>query len=230
MTGDEQLLRLIAVIVGGPILFMIAIFISIMVLNARHRRHGFIGDLDRRYSPVTMSPTHILLHTAASERPATAADVDRWHAERMFFRSPVNLSRDTPGALRHIGYHYYIRRDGTLELGRFEDEVGAHCADGEMNRRAIGICLDGHGDIQVWTGRQRETLLALLRDIYTRHPKIAVGGTSRLLGHREVDGVRKTCPGLLIDMDEVRDWYARQVIASNVRPIDALPLEPMPLV
>lgn len=169
-----------------------------------------------------MKPLYIILHTAASRSPAPPETVDAWHRDRGFSRH-----RGRPGRLRHIGYHYYIERDGTVTRCREEDETGAHCRHGSMNSQSLGICLEGHGDVQPWTAFQWTALQRVLTDIYTRHPLIAVGGSSRLIGHREVAGVAKTCPGTMIDMDEVRRWYTLRVVGSGVRPIAALPLQPM---
>ena len=61
----------------------------------------------------------------------------------------------TPGALelehrrrgfRGIGYHYYIRRDGTTVLTRPLELVGAHVKG--YNKHSIGICYEGGLDVQ----------------------------------------------------------------------------------
>ena len=54
--------------------------------------------------------------------------VTSWHKNRGF---------DT------IGYHYLIKRDGTLQVGRDEDVVGAHAV--AVNGTSIGIALVGGG-------------------------------------------------------------------------------------
>lgn len=48
-----------------------------------------------------------------------------------------------------IGYHYVIRRDGIVELGRPADRVGAHCLG--RNHDSIGIVLAGGLDHVVAT-------------------------------------------------------------------------------
>ena len=53
-------------------------------------------------------------------------DIDRWHRERGWLK---------------IGYHYVIKRDGTVETGRELEEVGAH-AKGH-NAISVGICMVG---------------------------------------------------------------------------------------
>jgi N-acetyl-anhydromuramyl-L-alanine amidase AmpD len=42
---------------------------------------------------------------------------------------------------RTIGYHYYIRKDGTVTQHRKLTEVGAHCKP--WNRCSLGICYEG---------------------------------------------------------------------------------------
>lgn len=40
-----------------------------------------------------------------------------------------------------IGYHYYIRRDGSIYSGRPQFAVGSHCQG--YNKDTIGICFEG---------------------------------------------------------------------------------------
>jgi hypothetical protein len=42
---------------------------------------------------------------------------------------------------RTIGYHFYIRKDGTMTQHRKLLEVGAHCKP--FNRCSIGVCYEG---------------------------------------------------------------------------------------
>ena len=42
---------------------------------------------------------------------------------------------------RDIGYHFYVRKDGTISQHRKLLEVGAHCKP--HNRYSIGICYEG---------------------------------------------------------------------------------------
>lgn len=170
-----------------------------------------------------MTPEYIILHTAAFRGDAPPEEIDRWHSLR---KPPFRRARTRTGPLRHIGYHWYIERDGTLTAGRDEDEVGAHCIEAGMNNKSLGICLEGHGDYEPWTEAQFGALVTLLRDIRARHPRIAVRGTAALIGHREA-GAPKTCPGRMIDMDGVRDWFAAFVVARGVRPVEAMPLQTM---
>jgi hypothetical protein len=71
----------------------------------------------------------IVLHcsaTRASQVNIGAKDIRRWHKDKGW---------------ADIGYHYVIKRDGTLEKGRALDAVGAH-VEGH-NSDSVGVCLVG---------------------------------------------------------------------------------------
>ena len=67
----------------------------------------------------------IVIHCSATrcDRDYTVEQLMRDHKARGF---------------RTIGYHFYIRRDGTVTRHRGLLEVGAHCRP--YNRCSIGIC------------------------------------------------------------------------------------------
>lgn len=123
----------------------------------------------------------IMIHCSATKEGVDfrASDIDRWHKQR---------------GMRMIGYNYVIDLDGTVEKGRPEMAVGAHCNIGGYNYHAISICyvggLDRNGKPKdTRTPAQKMSMLSLVRDIFSRYPTI-----SDILGHRDVPGVRKDCP------------------------------------
>lgn len=140
----------------------------------------------------------IVLHCTATPngRPHTAADVDRWHAERGFQRRPGWRQRMNP-SLAAIGYHFLIWANGALETGRHLDEPGAHAAG--YNANSVGVALVG---TDRYTKAQWDTLKrnveALLRH-YTREER-GEEIAPRVVGHRDL-GAKKTCPGFA-----VADW------------------------
>lgn len=102
-----------------------------------------------------------------------------------------------------IGYHWVIEGDGSINPGRAEDTIGSHV--GGFNKRSIGICVTGHGDFAAFKPIQLASLIQVCARICEeRH--LAAG---RVIGHRETDEhggppVTKTCPGLMVDMDDIR--------------------------
>ena len=94
---------------------------------------------------------------------------------------------------RTLGYHFYVRRAGTLTQHRKLLEVGAHARP--YNRCSIGICyeggLDGSGKpANTLTAAQRERLRDLLGNLKRLFPQ------AEIVGHRDLPGcVPKECPG-----------------------------------
>jgi N-acetyl-anhydromuramyl-L-alanine amidase AmpD len=92
-----------------------------------------------------------------------------------------------------IGYHFVIRRDGEIEVGRPIEHVGAHCEG--ANRNSIGVCLIGKTQFEQ---AQFEALKKLIRSL-----RWLLGERLSVRGHREFPSAKrqgKTCPNF-----EVRD-------------------------
>ena len=101
-----------------------------------------------------------------------------------------------------IGYHFYIRKDGTMTQHRKLLEVGAHARP--YNRCSIGICyeggLDEHGKpYNTMTAEQETRLVDLFRNLKILFPK------AKIVGHRDLSGTTsKECPCL-----DAGSWAAR---------------------
>ena len=104
-------------------------------------------------------------------------EIDQWHKERGW---------------SGIGYHFVVRRDGTVELGRDVQIKGAH-AKGH-NARSIGVCIVGRGQYANHQELKMFQLVALLCERYG----LKVG---QVIGHHEVDP-GKECP--MMNMGTVR--------------------------
>lgn len=112
----------------------------------------------------------IVVHCSATNATMDigVSEITRWHIQRGF---------DT------VGYHYVIRRNGTLETGRPENVIGAHVKG--HNANSIGICLAGGVNAQNkpennFTAEQIATLKLLLNQLRERYP------AARILGHRDL--------------------------------------------
>ena len=92
-----------------------------------------------------------------------------------------------------IGYHFYIRKDGTMTQHRMLLEVGAHARP--YNRCSIGICYEGGLNEEgracnTITPQQETRLVELFRNLKTLFPK------AKIVGHRDLPGTTpKECPG-----------------------------------
>ena len=91
-----------------------------------------------------------------------------------------------------IGYHFYVRKDGTMTQHRFLLEVGAHARP--YNRCSIGICYEGGLDEQgkpanTLTLAQKERITDLIAILHRLFPK------AKVAGHRDLPGATpKACP------------------------------------
>ena len=124
--------------------------------------------------------TLIIIHCSAvrPDQTSSAAQIDSWH------------HKDNHWKLG-IGYHYVIRRDGTIEPGRPEWMVGAHCVN--HNAHSIGVCYEGGLDIRgqpadTRTPAQKAAMRQLLEDLHRRYPRALI------VGHRDLNPL-KACPG-----------------------------------
>lgn len=84
-----------------------------------------------------------------------------------------------------IGYHYYIRKDGSIYRGRPEEMVGGHTSG--YNYCSIGVCAEGNFEMDVMSDAQREAIRALVLDIRTHYPD------TQTIRHKDVAAT--ACPG-----------------------------------
>lgn len=153
----------------------------------------------------------IVVHCSAT--PATAdigvKELTQWHRERGF---------------RTIGYHWVIRRDGTVEAGRPEAETGAHVEG--YNANSIGVCMvggvakDAKTVEENFTAAQFGALASTLYGLLHRYPEALVCGHRDLSPDKNRDGKitpnewLKGCPSF-----DVRTWM-RGIpdLANHTRP------------
>ena len=118
----------------------------------------------------------IIIHCTATVegKDYHVADVDKWHKARGW---------------KGIGYHYLITLDGTIEKGRPETEVGAHCVG--HNAHSIGVCYVGGVDKYLKpkdtrTAKQKIALWEIIRQLLIKYPN------AKIHGHCEF--ANKACP------------------------------------
>jgi len=105
-----------------------------------------------------------------------------------------------------IGYHYVIRKDGTIERGRPKWAVGAHAYG--RNRDSIGIHVCGNFELTEPTAAQLNSLAQLIGELCNVYGLTASADV--VVGHRDL--MATACPGrnLYDKMQEVRgnaEWY-----------------------
>lgn len=121
---------------------------------------------------------YIIVHCSATAegKQFSAKDIDRWHRAKGW---------------DGIGYHYVVKLDGTVETGRAENVVGAHCAG--VNGMSLGVCYigglakDGKTPKDTRTTQQKAALLALVKRLKKKYPR------ARVVGHHDFNK-GKACP------------------------------------
>jgi N-acetylmuramoyl-L-alanine amidase len=141
----------------------------------------YIFSSKRRFDPKNKKVQkiqYIIVHCSATppEHDVTAREVDSWHKARGF---------------RKIGYHFLIRRNGSIETGRMLNETGAHTKG--YNTISIGICLAGGIDSAKkpdanYSRQQWSSLQNLVQTLTLIYPEVKVRG------HRDMPDVSKACP------------------------------------
>lgn len=94
-----------------------------------------------------------------------------------------------------IGYHFYVRKDGSIYKGRDVEYVGAHASG--SNSDSIGICCEGDFEQEEMNETQKNSLKELviyLKDKYN---------ISTVQGHKEVCST--DCPGKNFPLDEMKN-------------------------
>jgi N-acetyl-anhydromuramyl-L-alanine amidase AmpD len=106
--------------------------------------------------------------------------VAEWHRQRGF---------------NDVGYHYFIKRDGTRQKGRDLNAVGAHVVG--YNHKSVGVCMAG-GISSVdkspennFTPEQWATLYITLKELHEEYPRAVI------VGHRDLDA-GKACPSFSV--------------------------------
>ena len=125
----------------------------------------------------------IVVHCSATP-PSMDIGVDtirRWHTKKGW---------------SDCGYHYVIKKDGSIEKGRPIHRQGAHAKG--YNKNSIGICLIGGCDDSMnpednKTEEQVESLHMLLGGLYFQYK------APDIIGHNEVSS--KACPSF-----DVQNW------------------------
>ena len=128
---------------------------------------------------------YIIIHCAAT-RPShevDIADIDRWHRAQGWLK---------------VGYNFFIKRDGTVQVGRELMEGGAHAKG--YNSKSVGVCLaggvmeDGKTPENNYTPAQWASLEKLVRFLAEQFPK------AKVIGHNDV--AAKACPCF-----DAKEWW-----------------------
>lgn len=156
-----------------------------------------------KYKPLV--PEVAVIHCAVTppSMDVGAEEIGRWHREKGYLS---------------IGYHFVIRRDGTVENGRDITIPGAHARG--HNHNSVGICLVGgcDEDMKSENNFTQEQFIAL-EDLLMR--LVSEYDIHTVIGHRDLPNVTKTCPNFdvtawLSETGDVRQTLAHVVYQNSL--------------
>lgn len=136
-------------------------------------------------------PARIVLHHAEALH-CTIQDIHAWH-----------LANGWAGC----GYHYLVRKDGTIYRGRKEGWRGSHCPN--ANYDSIGICFEGDfmketmGETQIKAGQE------LVADIKKRY------GITSVVRHKDLYATE--CPGTNFPFSKFNSVIAATKSKENIK-------------
>lgn len=104
-----------------------------------------------------------------------------------------------------VGYHFIIKRDGTVEEGRPVNVVGSHVKD--WNSKSVGVCLVGginaKGQFEAnFTPAQMNSLRNKLDDLKAMYPQ------AEIKAHHDV--APKACPSF-----DLQRWLATNELVTS---------------
>jgi len=135
----------------------------------------------------------IVVHCAATKPSMDIGrpEIRKWHVE--------------DNGWDDVGYHYIIKRDGIVEVGRPEAFQGAHAP--AVNSKSIAICLVGGmaedgGAENNFTLEQFLSLKDLIKKLKMTNPNII-----EIVGHCDVQDNKPNCPGF-----NLKEWLIKEDI------------------
>ena len=147
-----------------------------------------IQEVDYKWGGMLVSannPKKLVIHHAAAENLSP----EKIHE--------MHLSRGWSG----IGYHFYIRSDGTIYRGRDENKIGSHVYGN--NKDTLGICLEGNFEENGVPKEQLDALINLGTYLSLKY------NISDILRHNDLGSTE--CPGKLFPFTSTKDLIIENI-------------------
>ncbi|MDT8715429.1 N-acetylmuramoyl-L-alanine amidase [Clostridium sp. 19966] len=128
------------------------------------------------------NPKLLVLHHAEATT-CTIQDIHQWH-----------LDNGWAGC----GYHFLVRKDGSVYRGRPEQAIGAHCPG--VNATSLGICAEGNYMQDTMPIAQKNAIVELCKYLEDKY-KI-----NKIQGHKELYST--DCPGTNYPLEDIKNLCA----------------------
>jgi N-acetyl-anhydromuramyl-L-alanine amidase AmpD len=134
-------------------------------------------------------PEMVVLHHADAV-DCSIEDIHQWHLENGW---------------SGCGYHYLVKKNGSIYAGRPEAAIGAHCLG--YNEKAIGICTEGNFNIENMGEAQYNALKELISNLLKKY------NIHKVRGHRELCST--DCPGKNFPLDRIKNDLSHGTSSST---------------
>lgn len=142
------------------------------MVNIIETTFKFANSLEKRKSTNT-----IILHHADAQK-CSVDYIHKWHIQRGW---------------SGIGYHFFVRKDGTIFRGRPINAVGSHVLG--HNADSIGICAEGNFEVELMGEKQRQAIIDLLKYLKEIYPN------AKIVRHKDLKST--SCPGKNYPFDDI---------------------------
>ena len=149
-------------------------------LDIQYLRYEWSEELE-----VDNEPTILVYHHTAI-KSISPEDIDKLHKNKGW---------------KGIGYHYYIRKDGTIYKGREDNAEGSHIKG--YNKESIGICVEGNFEEEYLSNEQIESLKNLSVYICLKY------NIKDILPHKELG--KTLCPGKNFPLEEIKNDVIKEI-------------------
>lgn len=127
----------------------------------------------------------IVIHHSRVTGKHSVREIHAWHRNR----------KTKDGKMwAGIGYHFYVRKDGEIYVGRPLDTVGAHAYG--FNSRSIGVCFEGNFNCETMEDLQLNASVMLLSLLSLAY------GNAGFRRHDTLDS-KSCCPGTNFPYDRL---------------------------
>jgi len=110
-----------------------------------------------------------------------------------------------------IGYHFYVRKDGSVYRGRPIGTVGAHCTG--YNDKSIGVCFEGNFETEKMTSKQIQSGRELVQHLKGLYPNASI--------KRHCELGSTACPGRNFEFEKIREGEREVSVEDAVAIVQA---------
>lgn len=114
--------------------------------------------------------------------------------------TPIYSGHVREGEQVFYPYHWIVRTNGSTERLLYDNEIGWHAGDWDVNRRSVAIALDNNYEDSEPSARELQSIAAIITEHYE-----AVSAEN-IVGHREINH-KTTCPSNVFLGDD--GWKGR---------------------